>query len=173
MDPITLSLIAAGGSGLLTKLLNPGKGYKKAEQAMQPYYNQSQQYLSPYHQQGQQAYGQLNGAMQQLLNPEQLYDRFANSYQTSDATRRAQERAQQSSLDAANAMGLGGATTTARALTAENQAIESNALQDYIKMLTGQYLEGAHLAQGIYGQGAGAAGQLGQNAMNQGQNMAS
>jgi hypothetical protein len=160
-----------GGRNMIRSFLHPERGYEKAQEQLGQYYNQGQNYLAPYHQQGQEAYGKLNGAMDQLLNPEQLYGRFAQSYETSPATMAAQERGRNSSLEAASSMGLMGSSAALNALNAQNQDIENNALQDYIKMLTGQYLEGAHLAQGVYGQGANAAGALSNNANMQGQNM--
>jgi len=44
--------------------------------------------------------------------------------------------------------------------------------QNYLDSLMQKYLAGAGISQGIYGQGANAAGQMGQNAMNMGQNSA-
>ena len=54
--------------------MNPEKGYKKGQEQLDKYYDQSQGYLQPYNQQGQEAYGNLNNAMQSLMNPTELYD---------------------------------------------------------------------------------------------------
>lgn len=171
MDPLTMSLLASAGSGLITKLLNPGKAYKKAGQEAERYYQQGQGYLQPYQQQGQQAYGNLQGAMQNLLNPEELHARFAQSYETSPQARYAQEEAQNAGLDAASSMGLFGSTPAMRGIQAETARIGAQDRERYIERLINQYLHGAQLSQGIYGQGAGAAGQLSQNAANMGQMM--
>ena len=172
MDPFTLSMLAAGGSGLLTKLLNPGKSYTKAQQQNEKYYNQGQGYLQPYAQQGQEAYGQLNGAMQNLLNPSQLHDQWANNYQASDAARFAQERAREQGLQAASSMGLMGSSPALQSIQAGTAQIGAEDEQRYIDRMIQQYLQGAGIAQNIYGQGANASGQLGQNAMMMGQSSA-
>lgn len=169
MDPLTMSLLATAGSGLITKLLNPGKAYKKAGEASQQYFNQAQGHLQPYAKQGQEAYGNLQGAMQNLLNPEDLYSRFAQSYEASPATQYAQEEAQNQGLDTASAMGLSGSSPALRAIQAEKSRIGAQGRDSYINNLINQYLQGAHLSQGIYGQGANAAGQMSNNASNFGQ----
>ena len=168
MDPITMSLLATAGSGLITKLMNPGNAYKKAGQEAERYFQQGQNYLQPYNQQGQQAYGNVQGAMQNLLNPENLYGRFAQSYETSPYAKYAQEAAQNAGLDAASSMGLFGSTPAMRGIQAETSRIGAADRENYMKNMIDQYIHGATLSQNIYGQGANAAGQLSQNANNMG-----
>jgi hypothetical protein len=158
--------------GMIESFLNPGKGYKKAQEQLNQYYNQGQSYLQPYSNQGQEAYGHLNTAMQNLLNPTDLYNQFLNDYQMSDAAKYHQARAMDTGNRAAYASGLGGSTPALQALQAGGAEIGAQDEQRYIEKMIQQYLSGAGLAQNIYGQGANIAGAMNQNAQNMGQNSA-
>jgi hypothetical protein len=155
-----------------SSFMQPEKGYKKGQEQLDKYYNQSQGYYQPYVNQGQEAYGDLNNAMQSLLNPTELYDQWMNSYQTSDAAKFAQERAMDQGLNAASAMGVLGSTPAMKSIQAGTNQIGSEDQLNYIKQLMNMYLPGAELAQGIYGTGAQAGNAMGQNAMQMGQNSA-
>lgn len=157
---------------MIDSFLHPERGYKKGQDQLNQYYNQSQGYLEPYRQQGQEAYGQLNGAVQNLLNPAELHDQFLNSYQQSDASKYAQDRAMNQGNRAASSMGILGSTPALRAIQAGTSEIGAQDEQRYIERLINQYLQGAGLAQGIYGTGAQAGNQLGQNAIGMGNNSA-
>ena len=157
---------------MISSFLHPERGYEKAQEQSNQYYNQGQNYLQPYNQQGQEAYGHVNNAMQNLMNPEQLQERFSNSYNTSPSAQYAMQEAQNNGLRGASSMGLMGSTPALQAIQAGTSRIGAEDKDSYIKNMIQQYMEGAHLAQGIYGQGANAAGQMGQNAMNMGTNSA-
>lgn len=152
--------------------LNPGKGYEKAQNQLNKYYNESQGYLQPYNQHGQEAYGNLNTAMQSLMNPSQLYDQFLGNYEQSDASKYAQGNAMNNGLDMLASMGMLGSTPGLQSLQAGASQIGAQDQQRYMEQMINQYLQGAGLAQNIYGQGASAAGQMGQNAANMGNNSA-
>jgi hypothetical protein len=152
--------------------LDPGRSYEKAGQESEKYYNQAQQHIQPYATWGHGAANPLFGAMEQLLNPSALHNQWMNDYQMSDAAKFAKERAGNEGLWAANAMGMGGSTPALNAIQAGTSRIGAEDQQNYLNQLLQKYLSGANIAQGIYSQGANAAGQLGQNALQQGQNMA-
>lgn len=154
--------------GMFSSFLHPERGYKKGQEQLDKYYNMAQQQYQPFVNQGQQAYGHLTGAMENLLNPTQLYQDWMGSYQMSPQAQFEQNRAQESGLRAANAMGLGGSSPALQAIQAGTNEIGANDQQRYFDRLLAPYLQGASLAQGIYGQGANMAGQMGQNAMNMG-----
>jgi hypothetical protein len=156
------------GVDMISSFLNPGKGYKKGQEQLDKYYQQSQGYLQPYNQQGQQAYGHLNTAMQNLLNPAQLNDQFASNYQTSNLARMQLDRAMYRGNRAASSMGLMGSSPALQALQAGTNEIGAQDEQRYMDRMIQQYLQGAGLAQNVYGMGAQAGGQMGQNAMNMG-----
>lgn len=162
---------------MLSSFLKPGKAYKKAGDELRRAYGESQQYqqqaqqqLQPFAQQGQAAYGDLSGAMRQLLDPQALESQWAQGYETSPYARMLQEQSKNQGLDAASSMGLMGSTPALRAIQQGQAMITAQDRENYLNRLTQKYLSGAELAQGIYGTGAGAAGQMGQNYMQQAQN---
>jgi hypothetical protein len=152
--------------------MHPEKGYKAGQEELDKYFNQAQVALQPYNQQGQQQYGNLNEYINALMNPEALQDKWASGYEESQAAKNAEDRAQEHGLDAASSMGLMGSNTALNAVQAGTSQIGADDRQTYLDNLMQKYLAGAGISQGIYGQGANAAGQMGQNAMTQGQNSA-
>jgi uncharacterized protein YfiM (DUF2279 family) len=168
MFPLALPLLATAGSGLLTGLMNPGRGYRNAQREQEKYYNQAQGYLQPYATHGEEAYGNLSGAMNNLMNPSAFYDQLLGNYHQSDASRFAQERAMENGLRGMSSMGMLGSTPGLQALQAGASQICAEDEQRYIDRMINQYLQGAGIAQGIYGQGANAASAMGGNAMNMG-----
>lgn len=158
---------------MLSSFMNPDSAYKKAGKESDIYYNKAQQQLQPYADQGQAAYAPLNTAMTSLLNPAQLQDEWASGYEASPYSKLLQEMAQNQGLEAASSMGLMGSSPALRAIQAGTSQIGMADRDNYLNSLMQKYLSGAQLAQGIYGQGANFAGQMGQNTMAQGGNRAS
>lgn len=156
----------------LSSFLNPGRGYDSAQEQLNNYYGQSQGYLNPYNNQGQEQYGNLNQIIQKLMNPSALLDEWSNNYNESDLTKQTQDMAQQHGLDAASSMGLMGSNTALNATQAGTTQIGLDAKQKYLDDMMQKYMNAAGLSQGIYGQGANAAGQMSNNANTMGQNSA-
>ena len=148
--------------------MSPEKGYEKGQEQLDQYYNQGQNYLQPYNEQGQEQYGNLSGAIEGLLNPSSLHDRWMQDYNQSEASKIAQARAMEQGNRAASSMGIMGSTPALQAMQAGSSEIGAQDQQRYIDRMIQQYLSGAGLAQNIYGQGANAASMQGQNAMNMG-----
>lgn len=161
-----------GVGRMLRSFLDPSRGYRKAQEQMDKYYNQAQSAYHPYIQHGEDAYGNLSGAMQNLLNPAELYDQFSGSYEPSEAARLTSEAARNSGMTAMSSLGLLGSTPALRAIQAGEHDIMAHDKQNYINNLMNQYFKGAEIAQGIYGTGANAGQNMGQNAMQMGQNSA-
>lgn len=155
----------------LSSFLHPEKGYKSAQNELQQYYNQGQGYLQPYNQFGVEQYGNLQQYIDALMHPEKLQDEWAKGYSESESAKNAEAMAKEHGLDAASSMGLMGSSPALNAIQAGTTQIGLDDRQNYLDNLMQKYLAGAGLAQGIFGTGAGAAGQMGQNAMNMGQNM--
>jgi hypothetical protein len=156
----------------LSSFLHPEKGYQKGQEQLDKYYQQGQGYLQPYNQYGQNAYGNINEAMQALLNPEALQNKWIQGYEESPAAKQAEGMAQEHGLNAASSMGLMGSAPALQAIQAGTSQISMNDRQNYLDNLMQKYLAGAGIGQGIFNTGASSAGQMGQNAMNQGQNSA-
>lgn len=156
----------------LSQLLHPSGGYDKAQEAMNQYYNQSQGYLNPFIQGGQQAFNPTFSAMNQLLDPAALQNKWIQSYQESPAAKQAQGLAKEQGLDAASAMGLMGSSTALNALQHGASDISLADRQNYLNDLMQKYQLGTGIGQNLYNTGAGAAGQAAGNAMNMGQQSA-
>ena len=154
-----------------SSFMNPGKAYKRAGQQMDKYYQQGQEALNPYMQQGQAAYEPMQNAMQSLLDPTALQGQWIDSYEQSPWAQDLMSRSMSEGQNAASAMGLLGSSPALQALQAGSAQIGNADRQAYLDDIMKKYMSGAQVAQGIYGQGANAASQFGQNAMNQGQQM--
>lgn len=157
---------------MFKSFLHPEKGYQKGQEQLNKYYQQSQNYLQPYQQHGEEAYGNLSDAMQSLLNPSGLHDRWLQDYDQSEASKIAQARAMEQGNRAASSMGIMGSTPALQAMQAGTAEIGAQDQQRYIDQMIQQYLQGAGLAQNIYGTGANAGNMMGQNAMNMGSSSA-
>lgn len=156
----------------LSSFFHPERGYQKGQEQLDKYYNQTSQLYQPYINQGQEAYGHVNTAMQNLLNPAQFRDEMLSQYQPSESARLRAETAQNSGLDAASSMGLMGSTPALQAIQSGTNNILANDELSYLQQLFDMYGTGAKMAQDIYGTGANAAHALGQNTMQMGENSA-
>ncbi len=156
----------------LSSFLNPGKGYEKGQEQLDKYYNQSQGYLNPYNENGQQQYGNLQEYINNFMHPEKLQDEWVKNYKESESAKNAEGMAKEHGLDAASSMGLMGSSPALGAIQAGTTQIGLDDRQNYLDNLMEKYKAGAGLSQGIYGQGANAAGQQSQNANQMGQNSA-
>jgi hypothetical protein len=156
----------------LSSFLHPGRAYEKSGQESERYYNQGQKYLQPYNQYGQEAGENLSNAMQRLLHPQGLYDEFMQGYEQSPYAIDMQERANQHGMNAANSMGLMGSTPALQAIQSGATAIGNQDRENYFQRLMDMYFKGAGIGQNIYGTGAQVGAQMGQNAINQGNNAA-
>jgi len=156
----------------LSSFLHPERGYDKAQEQLDKYFNQSQGYLTPYNQYGQNAYGDINEAMKKLLNPAGLQDEWIKNYKESEAAKNAEAMASEHGLNAASSMGLMGSSPALQAIQAGTSEISANDRQNYLDNLMQKYLAGIGIGQDIFGKGANAASQLSQNANQMGQNSA-
>lgn len=152
--------------------LHPDKGYKAGQEQLDKYYNQAQNNLQPYNQQGQDQYANLQDYIKNLMNPEELQNKWAEGYSESPAAKQAEAMANQHGANAASSMGLMGSNTALNATQAGATQIGLDDRQNYLDNLMQKYLAGAGLSQGIYGQGANAANNMSNNAMNMGSNSA-
>lgn len=161
----------------LSSFLHPGKGYQKGQEQLdkyyqqaQNYYNQGQGYLQPYNEFGQKAYGDINTAMQKLLNPGALQDEWIKGYSESDAAKNLEDTATQRGLNAASSLGLMGSSPALSAIQQGTSQIAAQDRQQYLDDLMQKYLSGIGIGQGIFGTGANAASGMSNNALNMGKN---
>lgn len=156
----------------LSSWLHPERGYNAGQEQLDKYYGDAQGAYKPYMDNGAGAGDTLNDYINSLKDPQALYDKWSEGYETSGAAKDAMGMATQNGLDAASSMGLMGSNTGVQALQAGTSQIQNQDKQQYLKDLMDKYMGGAGLANNMYTTGANAAGQYGQNAMTQGQNSA-
>lgn len=158
--------------GMLSSFLHPEKGYKKAQQTSDKYFQQALQFQLPTFQQGQNAYSKLEEFINNLSNPEQLQSRFISGYEESPAAKMEEEMAKQRGLNAAASMGLSGSTPALNALQTGTSNIVNADRQKYIDDLLQKYLAAAGIAGSVYNTGANAGSNLFSGIQNQGNNQA-
>lgn len=156
----------------LSSFLHPEKSYNAAQEQLDKYYQEAQGNLQPYNQNGQDAYGGLNEAMKNLLNPSALQDEWSKNYKESDLAKQNEAMASQSGLNAAQQMGLNGSSPAIQAIQSGTSGIVAEDRQKYLDDLMKKYMTGIGVGENIYGTGANSANALSQNAMTQGTNSA-
>lgn len=161
--------------GWLDSFLDPGEGYSKGQEQLDKYYNEAKQYytdaqgnLKPYNEFGKDAYIDYSGAMKKLLDPAALEAEWTKGYSESPSAKNAEAMAQEHGLDAASGLGLMGSNTALNAIQGGTTNIGLNDRSNYLNNLMQKYLYGTNIAGNIFGTGAGAAGQMSNNAMNMG-----
>lgn len=155
-----------------SSFIHPDKGYKDAQNVLNNFYQQAQNYQQPYNQ-----FGVNQGINQQkmiddLMNPQKMQDEWIKGYKESEAAKNMENLAQEHGLNAASSMGLMGSNTALNAIQSGTTGIAAQDRQKYLDDLMEKYKTGAGLSQNMYNQGVNSAGQMGQNAMTQGQNSA-
>jgi hypothetical protein len=156
----------------LSSFLHPEKSYNAAQEQLDKYYQEAQGNLQPYNQNGHDAYGGLNEAMKNLLNPAGLQDEWSKNYKESDLAKQNEAMASQSGLNAAQQMGLNGSSPAIQAIQSGTSGIVAEDRQKYLDDLMKKYMTGIGVGENIYGTGANSANALSQNAMTQGTNSA-
>jgi len=157
---------------MVTSFLHPERGYKKAGEQAEKYYQQGQNYLQPYNQHGQDQYGRLNQATGDLMDPQTLQNKWGEGYEESPYAKRLEQMNSQQGQEAASSMGLNASSGALQNVQQGAGDIVSRDRQQYMNDLMQKYMTGIGLGQNLYGTGANAAGNMSSNAMTQGQNMA-
>lgn len=153
-------------------LVDPGSAYRHAGKEITKGYNQGQGYLDPYNKAGTGQIDRLTGAQDRLMNPGALQDEWAKNYQMSPYAKQLQDQAKAGGMDAASSQGLLGSSTAINSIQQGSSNIMNADRQKYMDDMMQKYMSGVGIGQGIFGQGAGAANQMSQNANQYGQNMA-
>jgi hypothetical protein len=157
---------------MISSFFSPEKGYEAAENAAKQGWQEAQGFQKPYLEKGLEQYPLLQKYIQQLSNPQQMQNEWAQGYQSSPYAQRMLEMNKGQGLDAASAMGLMGSSGALQNIQQGAGDITSKDRQQYLNDLMQKYMSGIGLSSGIYNTGAGTAGNLGNQAMLHGQNMA-
>ncbi len=167
--------VGAGSSGLgnmINSFLHPEKAYDKAAEESKRYWNEAKGYQMPYMQQGQQQYGNLMGAENALLNPVELQNKWAQSYEQSPYAKMLQEENTGQGLDAASSMGLMGSSGALNNIQRGAGMISAQDRRNYLQDLMEKYMKGVGIGENIYGIGATSAGELSRGAQGMGDTQA-
>lgn len=156
----------------LSNLLHPKRAYDKAAAQSQAGYNQAQGYLDPYNQSGQGANNWLTDQRNNLSNPADLQNQWAEGYEMSPYAKQLQTQAMDSGMNAAGSMGLLGSSAALGNLQQGSTNIMNADRQQYMNDLMQKYLTGIGIGTGQANNGMNAAGQMGQNSINQGNTQA-
>ncbi len=159
-----------GGVGLLNSFLN--NPHKSAQKGINQGWDEAQKYQRPFWQNGMDQYGRLNDATGKLLDPTKLQDEWSSNYETSPFAKRMLEMNNQSGQEAASAMGLSGSSAGVSNIQQGAGDIVSRDRQQYMNDLMQKYMAGIGLGQSMYGTGAAAGQNLGNQAYQHGENTA-
>lgn len=158
--------------GWFDDFLHPERAFQRAQDTSSQYFNQAQAGLNPYNQMGQQAGGSLQEMMQKFMNPGQLENEWSQGYEMSPYAQQLMGQSKESGMDAASQMGLMGSSAAVNNIQNQAGNIMQQDREKYMKDLMEKYMAGMGIGKDMYNQGGSAAGQMSQNAMNQGNNMA-
>ncbi len=156
----------------LSDFMHPGRPYQDAQNEANRGYNEGQGYYKPYAQHGQESGDMLAKMMQMLSNPQQMQKEWASSYEKSPYATQLQNEAQGAGMDAASQMGLQGSSGALSNIQKGASNIMQGDRQNYFNDLMQKLNAGIGVGQNMYGIGANAAGQMGQNAISHGNDMA-
>lgn len=154
--------------GILDDFIHPERPYEDADEQLKKYWEQSQRFQQPYANAGQNQIGRLTGAEDSLLNPVDLQNKWASSYETSPYARQQLELNKSSGLDAASSMGLLGSNSAVHDIQSGAGDIVQKDRQQYLQDLMQKYMTGIGIGQNMFNTGASTAGNLGQQSLDVG-----
>jgi len=152
--------------------LNPEKGYDKAMDEWKRAYEESKQYGQPFWEAGKGQIPWLNNARDQLFDPGKLQGEWAKGYEMSPEAQDMMNRMREYGGSEASSMGLQGSSAALENSQRTAGSIVSQDRQRYMNDLMQKYLASIGIGQNMYGVGANMGAQMGQNAMNFGNNQA-
>jgi ABC-type glycerol-3-phosphate transport system permease component len=155
--------------GFFDDLFHPGNAYKKAGEREKAGYDEAQGYRNPYLEGGKKAGFDLDEFLNQLKNPADLQNEWAQNYQESPYAKQLLEENQGQGLDAASAMGLNGSSGALSNIHRGAGDIQNKARQQYMDDLMQKYLAGIGIGTNKYNIGANTAGQAAQGAQQHGE----
>lgn len=169
LDPFN---VVSSGKGMLDSFLHPERGYADAARESRRGFEEAKGYQLPFMQHGLDQYGRLNDATGKLMDPMALQNEWSKGYETSPYAKQLLEANTGQGLDAASSMGLMGSSAALGNIQKGAGDIVSQDRKQYMEDLMNKYLSGIGLGQNLYGIGAGTAGNLGNQAVQQGNNQA-
>jgi hypothetical protein len=148
------------GFGMINSFLHPENAYKSAEDAEAEQWAQTQGYLNPTIQAGREQLPRLTGAEDQLFHPEELENKWIQSYSESPYAKSLIDRSRSAGLDAASSMGLNGSSAALGNIQQSAGDIASRDRQSYLDDIMKKYMSAIGIGGDIYGAGNNAATNL-------------
>jgi len=160
MDPVTLSILAGAGGGVMSKLFN---GNKNPARNARPYLDQmpgvGHQYYDPYVNRGEQANQQANGMYGQFAeDPFANYNNIVQNYKPSEGYQFKRDEAMNAMEAAANSGGYAGGTYDQKERGKLANRLMGEDMQQYINNILGIQEAGLQGLQHQGDQGYGASG---------------
>lgn len=159
-------MMSGNGFDQMSNYIGQGKD------AVQNNFDQGSQYLQPYNQAGMNAMGQYSQALNGMSNPVGYMNNIMSQYQQSPQAQFETQEMQRASNNSAAAGGQLGSPAQQMAVSRYQNQISNADQQRFFNNAQGinnQYLGGL---QGLTGQGFNAAGQMNQNRMGLGDDLA-
>lgn len=156
---------------MLWSFLHPEEGYEAGADEQKKAWEEGRGELEPYNQNGMNQIGKLNNAEDQLLNPEELQNKWAQGYEKSPYAVQMQKEAAAGGMDAASAQGLLGSSAALQNVQTSSANIMNADRQQYLKDLMEKYTTGLNLGNSMYGVGAQAGNSLMQGRLKTGENL--
>jgi hypothetical protein len=156
---------------MLNSFLNPQEGYDQAGNEIQNYWNQSKGFLQPYNDAGTNQIPKFNNAIDKLLNPAELQNEWANSYEMSPYATQLQDSATASGLDSASQQGLLGSSAALNNVQTTSGNIMRSDRSSFMKELLDKYIQGISASQNLVNTGFNAGSTLTGGALQTGQNL--
>lgn len=160
------------GGSMINSMLHPEEGYEEAAKRMREAWQQAQATQQPYNAAGQGQLDRLNQAENQLLDPSKLLADWMSKYEMSPYAQRSIENAKNAGLDAASSMGLMGSSPAIANIQNSASDIMNADRQQFLNDMMQKYMAGIGIGKDIYGIGAQTAGNLGQQGLHVGENLA-
>lgn len=163
---------AYSGYNMFDSMMHPERGYEQGEKAVKDYWDEAKGYMQPYQQAGAGEIDRLRGASDDLMNPEQMENRWASGYQISPHAQQMMERSKNMGMDAASSMGLEGSSAALENIQNSGTNLMNADRDNYMNRLMQKYQLGVQNSQNMFNTGAGTANAMGQGAMQTGNNIA-
>lgn len=149
----------------LHSFLNPEEGYQDAQTKLKEYFDMAlksgksaQDILQPLINQGQSQYGRLNEQAENLNNPVNLENEWANAYTESPYAKQLTSEATSAGKDAASSMGLLGSSAALNNIQKSAGNIMQSDRSAFMDDLMKKYMSSIGIGQNLYGVGASATG---------------
>lgn len=158
--------------GMLDSFLHPEDAYQAASDALREAQDKAIAIQKPYLDAGTAQLPQLTGAEGQLLDPETLQNKWASGYEMSPYAKQLIDQSKSAGLDEASSQGLLGSSAALGNIQTNASNIMRGDRQQYLQDLMQKYMAGIGIGQNIYNTGASTAGNVGNQVVQTGQNLA-